>query len=170
MSFDLINLLETFDGKHVEPFQEAAAQLAPETATLERLCNEINGRSDAVEIGATWLLKHFLENGVSANEKVANQLIANLATVRNTDAQLHLLQSLPYLSIPPQAEELLYQTLQTHIKASHKFVRAWAYNGLGIIAKQNPHYQPAITALFDAAAKTESASVKVRIRKARKNW
>ncbi|MEM7110840.1 MAG: hypothetical protein AAF614_00295 [Chloroflexota bacterium] len=166
MADDLIALLQTFDGKHVTPFQEAARALPPTPDTIAMLCNTADSEETAVEIGATWLIKHFLEQGVAANEALSSQIIALLATARQPDSILHLLQSLPHITIPTAIEATLHQALTRHLTAKHKFVRAWSYNGLGLLAKQNRAYREETLALFAAAQETEAASVKVRIRKA----
>ena len=166
MNIDLIATLQTFDGKHVTPFQAAAQALPPTADTVAMLCDVAKSEEKAVEIGATWLIKHFLEQRVLVNEATASQIIALLATVREPDSILHLLQSLPHITIPAPAETPLHQALTRHLTAKHKFVRAWSYNGLGLLAKQNEVYREEALALFAAAQETEAASVKVRIRKA----
>jgi len=50
------------------------------------------------------------------------------------------------------------------------FVRAWAYNGLGLLAARDPSLRPEIDALFDAAMAEDKASVRARIRNVRKSW
>jgi HEAT repeat protein len=50
------------------------------------------------------------------------------------------------------------------------FVRAWAYNGLGILAQREPALRREIDELFERAMVTEQASVRARIRNGRKTW
>lgn len=168
MAFDLIATLQTFDGKHITPFQEAAQALPATTSTLAMLCDLALTEESNIEVGTTWLLKHFLEQQVPANETIASQTIMLIARVQQPESRLHLLQSLPYINIPIVAEAELHQILKQHITAKHKFVRAWSYNGLGLLARQNSHYRAEILALFAEAQKKEAASIKARIRKATK--
>ena len=53
------------------------------------------------------------------------------------------------------------------IESRRTFVRAWAYNGLGVLAVCNPELRAEVERLFDRAAETETAAVKARIRHAR---
>ena len=46
------------------------------------------------------------------------------------------------------------------------FIRAWAYNGLGLLAAADTALRGEVEALFDTAEATESAAVRVRIRRA----
>ncbi|MCP4400146.1 MAG: hypothetical protein GY801_22915 [bacterium] len=46
----------------------------------------------------------------------------------------------------------------------HKFVKAWAYNGLYELATQHREYTEETQQLFDMAMRDEATSVKARIR------
>jgi len=61
----------------------------------------------------------------------------------------------------------LRRVLEGLTESGHAFVRAWAYNGLGVLAAGNPDLRGEVEALFDEAAERETAAVRARIRHAR---
>ncbi len=169
MPIDLVLLLESYDGKSVEPFREAARLLPREPAALDAMAELVApARPDSVLIGATWVVKDLLENGVTASGRLADQLIEELRAIEPPDAQLHVLQSLPLLPVEPRHVQSLRRSLQRLLDSPHKFVRAWAYNGFGILAELDDSLTSETLQLFEEAERTESASVKARIRNARK--
>lgn len=77
------------------------------------------------------------------------------------------METLPYMEIPADRVEPLHRALGRLIRSRRAFIRAWAYNGLGVLAAADPGLRAEVDALFDAAEGSESASVRVRIRRAR---
>ena len=61
----------------------------------------------------------------------------------------------------------LRDTLLALIESRLALVRAWAYNGLGILAARDSSLRQEVRTLFDHAERSETAAVKVRIRYAR---
>lgn len=122
------------------------------------------------ERGITWLIKHHLEEGWqprSAEETTA--LLNALKHTTHWEARLHVLQCLPYLVIPPGQVKPLQSDLQTAIFDDAKFVRAWAYHGLYVLASQHPDVRSSAIAILKQAQETEAAaSAKVKIRNALK--
>ena len=165
---DIANTLRSYDGKRVEPFRAVARAVRddPPSAmpTLLRLA-----ASDEMElqVGATWVLKHLAENGAAPRGGQVPGFIRLLDRVEAPDAVLHVLQTLPYLEIRAGQEAGLRESLLGLIGSRRAFTRAWAYNGLGVLATRNPALRVETEALFDRAEKTESAAVKARIRHAR---
>lgn len=121
---------------------------------------------------ASWLIKHSLEQSAESdlclNERHIDQLLGSLPLLQHWSARLHLLQCLPYLIIPPHRKRQVETFLRDNLKEPNKFVRAWAYNGFGLLAKEYPEYRQEAKRLFDAAMDTEAPSVRARIRKAGK--
>lgn len=165
---DIAAKLRSYDGKRVAPFRAVAEAVrgAPESA-VPRLLVLAERDEAALQVGATWVVKYLAERGDAPCGEAAARVIDLLERVREPDAVLHLLQTLPHVEIPADRCEVLGRALKRLIRSRRVFIRAWAYNGLGLLAAADPAVRREVEALFDAAEATESASVKVRIRHAR---
>ncbi|MXX34960.1 MAG: hypothetical protein F4107_13345 [Gemmatimonadetes bacterium] len=165
---EIAETLRSYDGKRVAPFRAVADVVrdAPESAVPQLLALAASDET-ALQVGATWVVKHLAEGGDAPRGEVAAQAIDLLERVHEPDAVLHLLQTLPHLEIPADRRVPLRCALKRLIRSRHVFVRAWAYNGLGLLAAADPGLRGEVEVLFEAAEATEPASVRVRIRRAR---
>lgn len=165
---DIAAALRSYDGKRVAPFRAVAEAVrgAPESAVPELLDLAASDEA-ALQVGATWVVKYLAERGEAPSGESAGRAIDLLDHVEAPDAVLHLLQTLPYIVIPAGRVAALRRTLERTIQSRRAFMRAWAYNGLGVLAVAEPELRGEVEALFDAAEGRESASVRVRIRRAR---
>ena len=167
-SLDIANTLRSYDGKRVAPFCAVAEAVrdAPERA-VPQLLDLAASDETALQVGATWVLKHLAERGTPPHGRQVGPFIDLLTRVRAPDALLHVLQTLPFMEIPAEREQALRRVLLGLIESPRAFVRAWAYNALGVLAARNPALWPETRALFDKAAESETAAVRARIRHAR---
>lgn len=165
---DIAGTLRSYDGKRVAPFRSVAEIVRdmPDRG-IPQLLELAASDEPALQVGATWVIKRFAEFGDAPTGKLAARAIDLLERPQAPDAVLHLLQTLPYMEIPADRQVGLRRTLNRLIGSRHAFVRAWAYNGLGVLAKGNPDLQQEVEAIFDAAAERETAAVRARIRHAR---
>ena len=165
---DIAATLRSYDGKRVAPFRAVAeaARDAPETA-VGQLVDLAASDEMELQVGATWVLKHLAERGTAPRGSGGARLLGLLDRPIAPDALLHILQTLPHTRIEAGQAEALRRSLLALIKSRRTFIRAWAYNGLGILAAHDPSLRSEVERLFDRAAKTETAAVKVRIRHAR---
>jgi hypothetical protein len=168
MALSIEALFEEYDGRSVEPFRLAAEVLPSTQATLVELIALASDASDSVEIGASWVVKHLMENGLAAEASVGDELRHLLETLRRDEALLHVLQCLPYLELQLSTKPAtsLFETLGQLTASKNAFVRAWAYNGLGLLAGGVPSYRAQVEALFGQATEHETPAVKARIRHA----
>ena len=165
---DIAETLRSYDGKRVAPFRAVADAMrgAPESA-VPQLLDLAASDEAALQVGATWVVKHLAELGGPPEGEWAARAIDLLERVDAPDAILHVLQTLPHMEIPPGRRQALRRVLRRLIRSRRVFVRAWAYNGLGVLAAADPALRGEVVAMFDAAEGSESAAVKVRIRRAR---
>lgn len=170
MPIAIRDLLELWNGKDVAPFREAAELVPRDAASLAALLDlaEAAGASAAVEVGATWLVKHLVEQGVGLDRLATTRLVAMLATVRVAESQLHLLQCLPHGTFDARLAAALHDALQPLLDARHTFVRAWAHGGLVEVVRADPAYRDVVRPRLEQAMAVEKASVKARIRRASK--
>ncbi len=165
---DIAAALRKYDGKRVAPFRAVAeAVCGASGSAVPQLLDLAADDEAALQVGATWVVKSLAERGEAPSGESAARVIDLLDRVEAPDAVLHLLQTLPYIAIPADRTEPLRRTLKRLIRSRRAFIRAWAYNGLGVMATADPGLRGEVEALFATAEGRESASVKVRIRRAR---
>ncbi len=172
---DIAATLRSYDGKRVAPFRAVAEALSQGPGRGEEAIGLLVdlAASDEMELqaGATWVLKYLAERGVAPRGKEAAAVLRLLSRPMASDAHLHLLQTLPHMDLPADLSagegRSLHRALLQLTASDRVFQRAWAYNGLGLLAARNPALQDEVEDLFSRAEKTETAAVKVRIRHAR---
>ena len=113
---------------------------------------------------ATWLLRKHLEAGNSLSASDCRALIAGLSDQEHWEAQLHILQCLPYLEIVEEDSVRLEKFLDGCLYSDKKFVRAWAYNGYNELSLRFPRYRAKVDGMLSRASESEAASVRARIR------
>ncbi|QEG37813.1 hypothetical protein [Bythopirellula goksoeyrii] len=170
---EILDALRDFDGKHTKPLEELAFRGEWDTQAIGTLLVCVESDESNVQSAATWVLKCLQERGVSFNASQHNQLLNLLHKVAPWEAKLHLLQMLPQLRVTSQQAEPLFQTIAGFLDSEdNKFVRAWSYNGLIVLATQHRKLRKKVASLIAEGQQEEAASVKARIRKALKdvNW
>lgn len=165
---DLAEELAAFDGKHNDTLEALAAKLTPAAPVVAELCALSRREDPKLQTAATWLLKRFQEEGLAFSAKQVEVLLDLFEAVTHWEAQLHLLQMLPGLTIPAARAAPLFSRLkgEDFLQAANKFVRAWSYNGLAVLASQHEQFRPIVTGLLKAGQEEEAASVRARIRNA----
>lgn len=116
--------------------------------------------------GSTWLLKRYLEHKGKLSEEQTSALLSALTNMQHWEAQLHILQCLPFMSIPKKESKRLHDFLRTTIKSERKFVRAWAYGGLIEVGEQFHEFRDSDLEIIANAYKSEGGSICARIRQA----
>ena len=117
---------------------------------------------------ATWLMKKHLEAGNSLSAVECRAIIGRLSAQHHWLSELHLLQCLPYLSILEEDSADIEKFLDACVESDKKFVRAWAYNGFNELSLRFPRYREMVDGMLARVSKTETASVRARIRNIRK--
>ena len=158
--------VEAFDGRRTASLESLAERLAPTETVLHDLFDLAHLDDAKAQSASTWLMKRFQEGGHVFSKKDTGTLLSLLCDVSHWEARLHLLQLLPGLSIPPERVERVRRMLDSDafLKSPNKFVRAWSYNGIAVLADQNPTLRPAVAGILNAAQEGEAASVRARVR------
>jgi len=118
----------------------------------------------SLQSGASWLLKRYLELGAAICASKVSFVYERLDGGMHWEARLHLLQSMDYMPITDADRDRVNRFLRLQITDKNKFVRAWSYNGLYLLAKQHAQYQDEVAEMLAKAMLDEAASVKSRIR------
>ncbi|NJN79212.1 MAG: hypothetical protein HC797_01335 [Anaerolineales bacterium] len=123
-----------------------------------------------MQVGATWILKRWLEEGVPQVERLAANLVRLLKDATYWEVQLHLLQMLALLRIPARSLSVLKSLLPSMLMDDNKFVRAWALSVLAEIADQNEALRQDVIFTLHDAENDGNASVRARLRQIQKRY
>ena len=123
-----------------------------------------------LQLGATWLLKHHLEQlkfkvGQKVEPKVADLIFESIHGFCHWESRLHILQIMDHLPIAKDKLKAVEYFVRECLVAENKFVRAWGFTGFCQIAEQYPDYKLEAKQLLQYALENETAgSVKARVR------
>ena len=156
--------LRGYDGKSVKPFRLIAEDLAIRPDALEIVISIIDSDEPNAQVGGTWVLKHLLELGLETDGKFCKKALLWLNSTSDKDARLHLLQIFSHIKIPKSLHDRVYALGLELTTDRNTFVRAWAYNLIGLVAVANLDFQAETRVRFKKAMLTETASIKARIR------
>jgi len=120
--------------------------------------------TEACEKGATWLLKAWLEAGNKLEQCQISKIYRSLDQLKHWEAKLHILQSIPFMTIADDESRNVYNFLVLTLNDQNKFVRAWSYNGLYELSRHHSRYRNESKQYFEMAMRDEAPSVKARIR------
>ena len=151
-----------WDGKSAADIEAIYTRYSGEGAFATYLI-ELAGR-EHLEKGATWLIKHHLENNQGFNTSEISALYALLPGFAHWEARLHVLQCIPKLPIGESEKPGLEGFLRRCLIDDNKFVRAWGYNGFYELSRQYPEHQEEAKQFLDMAMQDEAPSVKARVR------
>lgn len=159
--------LSAWDGKSVEYLQLLYPRYASGAAGVRLLIEALSAVE--LQVAATWLLNRVARNSPAALTPHGAEVCARLPHLVEWEAQLHALQLLHVFMPFPAAHRLpLEWFVRECLVASNKFVRAWAYNALGLLADSFPQYAAERDRRYEYGLAHESASIRARIRHAQR--
>lgn len=154
--------IRAWDGKSAEYMVTVFAEYNKQRLFLNSLVKMLS--DDTLQSGATWLLKAWVDSGEALQAHHVQQICSQLLNLHHWQAKLHILQCMSAMQISPACEAQVYHFLRLNLTDQNKFVRAWCYNGLYLLAAQYPKYKLETEQFFELAMRDEAASVKARIR------
>lgn len=167
---NLIDALAEFDGRHVGPLEEVAERCAGASGACDELLIACHSDVEKLQVAASWVLKRLLEQAVELSEGQTRELLKLLGRVSVWEAELHLLQAMDYLRVPSRGAKIVFDTVENKLISNQKFVRAWAYSGVALIADQHPRFRDRAALLLAKSDADEAASVRARVRQIRKSF
>jgi hypothetical protein len=123
---------------------------------------------DEVQLGASWLLKRYLESGQKLGPDETFSVLTSANGLKHWGSRLHFLQCLPYLRILNSEKDALAAFIRACVADSNKFVRAWAYNGFFELSEQYPEFNAEVEHYLEMGQSEAAASVRARIRNIKK--
>ncbi len=158
--------IANWDAKDVSVIQSVYDQYSESESFADQLINML--MDEPVQRGATWLIKLFLENKNVMTEGQVALLLDALPVMNHWEAQLHILQCLPYVKIPEKNVGAVHRNIMDITTSDAKFVRAWAYGGLIEVSEQYREYREKSRKIIQKAYSSEAGSICARIRQASK--
>lgn len=165
----LSSKLENWDGKSTDDLRHIYASI--ESAHLDyakqqssSLIDELIRHLPQHPIAATWLVKHAIENDHSLSLPHSEKLLKHLLENPPWQSMLHILQISEHLIISNHLSTPFYAKLRHNLSHDNKFIRAWSYHALAVLAKQYAKFEKEVDELLAMALKGEAPSVKARVR------
>lgn len=155
--------LSDWEGKKVDKLKRIYQQQQDQPSFVEEILSLL--KSEAEQKAASWLLKYHLEQDNLLTDGQIITMTNGLEKVYNWESRLHLLQILPLVDIPKEAQLAVEDFVRGSLSSDNKFVRAWALQGMYELSRQRPELQREVYFLCEKAMQTEAASVKARVRK-----
>lgn len=129
--------IRDWDQKSAKAITEIHATHAAKPDLVDQLL--VLAAKPELETGATWLLKHQLENKLAQLDRTQTlRLTGLLPQLSGWEARLHCLQVFPHIDLPREAGDLILAFVLACSSDDNKFVRAWAYSGLHQLALAHP--------------------------------
>lgn len=160
--------IAAFDGRATTILGEAEARFRARPDYAASLVALAGDAEPAVSSGATWLLKAHLEAGGALAPAETDALTASLRAIAAWDAQLHVCQSVRYLTLSARDAGRLARWLESLLAHERPFLRAWSLDALWRLASRHQRHRRRAEQAFEAAGEDPAASVKARARKLRK--
>lgn len=167
---NILASLRTFDGKHTDILEQLNATLPRNDNSLEELLAIATHDNVQLQVGSTWILKRWHDEGEPIIETRIPTFVEVLIHAEYWEVRLHMLQILATISIPPNIAAALKKTLRKLLTEDNKFVRGWAYSVFASIGDQDSSCRKQILSLLNEAENDEAASVKARVRQIRKRY
>jgi hypothetical protein len=168
MNEKIIRAIEGYDGKHTNSLVNASL-LSPTKNDISALISALDTDKKFEEAGS-WILKAWAENGYQYSENQIHSWFIKTEGLEHWGATLHFCQALESITVPKSLEPELFSFLLHKTNSDNKLVRAWSYNGLFVIAKQNNSLMPNAIKYIKKGKNDEAASVRARVRIILKNF
>ena len=157
--------LSRFDGKSLVELKSIKAARDSSSELLADLV-EITGDDDKnMQIGATWLLRAYLEEGARLSAEQIGRLVLRLPTLHDGFSRLHICQSMRQIEVSARHAEAFAVFFRECLLSKNTFLRAWAPDGFCRLAARHPRYDAEVRVLIEKALADPAASVRARARK-----
>ena len=166
----LIESLRRFDGKRTTELERLSASMSRNDDSVDQLLAAAEHDEKTVQVGSTWILKRWVEEGVPEVEGMGANLVRLLKSAPYGEVRLHLLQMLTSIRVPARSLPELKRLLPILLTDDNKFVRAWALSVLAEIADQSDAMRKNVILTIQDAENDEAASVRARVRQLQKHY
>lgn len=161
MPATVIIAIEEFDGKHVGPLR-AIAKRGLTAKDLDEVAGFCAAHDPGAQIAATWLVKAHLEAGGTLTPMQTDKVMEACKRMKPWEAQLHLLQSLPLMTMRKKHITALRPFLNEALTAKKVFVRAWAMSAAVELADLFTALAPMAKTALAEGLHSDKASIRAR--------
>jgi len=161
---NLEKLLYQVNTKNATDLENTYNKLCNSPLFIENLITISTNNSDLIKTN-TWLIKHYITKGNQLSRGEVSSFLSLQSVLIDWESKLHFLQIIPLININRKQSEILERFVYSELKATNKFVKASAYEAYNEITKCIPSLAREFFLLCEDALLTESASVKVKIRR-----
>ncbi|WP_432797913.1 hypothetical protein [Poriferisphaera sp. WC338] len=163
MKTQIEDAIQGWDGKSIEVIEGVYTRFAKEKNFTGILIDLLD--HSVLQNGVTWLIKKYLEDGKALSDEQTSAYYRAAMRLSHWESKLHLLQSMEKLPIGQSEHEEVADFLRLCLMESNKFVRAWAYSGFVVLAKQHAEYDAEAKQMIELAMLEEAPSIKARLKK-----
>lgn len=161
----LAEALLEFDGRNTKLLEVIRDSYSDAEAPIDEALELCGSNDEIAQVGATWLLRAWLERDPSCEATHATKLARCLEALISHHAVLHVCQSIGALKISRGKSAETYATfLRQGLGHRRPFIRAWATDGLTRLAEQHPTYAAEAEEAVARALEDGAASVRARAR------
>ena len=153
------------DGKELTPLRDIKSGTPASPALMGLLVDTLVDDDMNAQIGGSWLLAAYLQDGVQLAQAQIAQLSAALANMRDGFGRLHICQAAEHLTVPGEKASAFAAFYRASAESDNTFLRAWAPSGLFHLASHHPVYMNAARDLVEKALSDPAPSVRARARK-----
>jgi hypothetical protein len=161
---EMKNRLSAFDGNAVTLLSEVRATERNQPDFIDDLLFCCFDDVPNISMGATWILKAELTDGLVLSDRQRNALIDKLSNRLPWQSCLHISQSVDFLDVNEKQAVDLFSWAKGFNTHSRPFVRAWCLHVQVSLAARYPVFQTDANITLERASRDPAASVRARAR------
>jgi len=161
--------LAEFDGRDTACLENIHARFCRDSAYCAELVKLAGSGEPTLCSGATWLLRHHVEQGQQLSVELTIRLARQLDMLEGWQAVLHILQTIRSLDIQPDQAEIWVEFSNRHLNHKRPFLRAWSLDALCALAHRHQAFRKRALAALEIADQDPAASVRARARNLRRS-
>lgn len=159
-----VNNLLNWDQKHTDFLKSIYAKNV-EFKDFINLIIELFLTDERLELPTSWLIKHHIDQQETLTNKDLERILSQLHILSLWGSQLHLLQIISRVQLTKSFIGSMEYEIRKKLKSRNKFVRAAAFEAYFEVVKLFPELKSEFKMICLIALESESASVKVKIKR-----
>ena len=160
----LENLLFKWDKKHTD-YLKSIYRANIHNPSFIQLLIDLYLTDTPSELPASWLIKHYCDAGETLTQVQVEQILNNFDALTDWGSRLHILQIIPKIQLTEHLAKQIEPEIRKLLTSDNKFVKAAAYEACFEVVQVNPAFTNEFKSICEGALASESASVKVKIKR-----